>query len=373
MKIRNYLRLCSLFSMLVIFAGNHTSGQNISNNSSNKPVFLGAYYYNGWTDPGNSSDTKNSFNAITEELKSDYPERKPIWGWITSSPSIMKAQIDAAANAGIDFFSFDWYFKDGTANMPLNQALDLYLKAPNKARLKFCLMVANHEPFLTGPENWPALTSEWIKLFKNSSYLKVAGKPFLIFFSVSSLIKEFGSATAVHVALDSLRLVAKKEGTKGVTIGACVYGNSKSVEEAVTCGFDILTGYNYHGAGLKANQVETPIANMLNADLQVWNQIKNLSSLPYIPVATLNWDPRPWRKNPSTIPHFVGYSLNSVYNSITALQQWISGNQDRTSKERMALLYAWNENGEGGWLTPSEMLKDSLLQGIKKAVLIKNK
>jgi hypothetical protein len=34
----------------------------------------------------------------------------------------------------------------------------------------------------------------------------------------------------------------------------------------------------------------------------------------------------------------------------------------------MGVIYAWNEYGEGAWLTPSEGQNESLLDGVKKAL-----
>ena len=277
------------------------------NHSKRLPVSLGAYYFDGWTEGS---------HHITPLLKEAFPEREPLWGWVTSKPGIMKKQIDAAADAGIQFFSFDWYYREGASNIPLNNALNLYREAPNKQRLKFCLMVANHKPYLVTPQSWKTLTAEWISLFKDPLYLKVNEKPLLIFFSVSSLVKEFGAATAVQKALDSLRHVAVEEGLKGVTMAVCV--GPSEVREAEACGFDVLTGYNYHVVGFTPGQAENPIQQMLAGDQRIWNQISSATSLPYIPAATLNWDPRPWRKTDEVVQHFTGYSQQSVYNDIMA-------------------------------------------------------
>ena len=47
-----------------------------------------------------------------------------------------------------------------------NNALGLYLKAPNCQRLKFCLLVANHAGFRIGPKDWDACCDKWIELFQ---------------------------------------------------------------------------------------------------------------------------------------------------------------------------------------------------------------
>ena len=341
--------------------------------SNDRSIKIGAYYFDGWT-----STTVNNFVYLTPELLSD-SLREPTWGWITSTQSIVDSQIVVAANAGINFFSFDWYYLNGTSNIPLNHAMGLYLKSKYKKRLRFCLNVVNGEPFLLGPSNWDAVTKEWLNLFKDPSYLTVNGKPLLIFFDVHALIKAFGSSQAVKKAFKSLRLKAKQEGLRGVTIAGSVfpdtitwwdttYTRERTISISSGCGFDALTGYNYSGVAFSGNFFESPIRNLISGEIGVWNKFRS-SNLPYIPVGTLNWDPRPWRVHePPGIHYYEGYSGNSVYKTVMSLYQWMKDNPQQTTKEHIALLYAWNEYGEGGWLTPSKALGDSLLQGLKKAI-----
>src|SRR5882757_3135031 len=136
-------------------------------------IVLGAYYFDGWSSPKSGH--------LTPKLRDSFPDRKPKWGWITSTPQIVKEQIDLAADAGLSFFSFCWYYPDYDhphfKEDPLNHALSLYLASPNKTRLKFCLMVANHAGQEIGPADWPAVTDEWVRLFKDPGYLQVSGKP----------------------------------------------------------------------------------------------------------------------------------------------------------------------------------------------------
>lgn len=351
---------CSLICFLLMIgclSGYGQYGTGAKGNHSN--LMLGAYYFDGWT---------AGSHHITDKLKTQYKDREPVWGWVTSTQPIVNDQINAAADAGISFFSFDWYFRDGSDQYPLNHALGLYLSSPDKGRLKFCLMVANHTPFFIGPDSWDAVSRIWMRLFKDRSYLKVDGKPLLIFFSVQSLVEKFGSDAAVKKAFARLKDAARKAGLKGVSIAACVYNDQKNLQEAEACGFDVLTGYNYHGYGLKKGEAVTPIDSMHLADARVWNGIRDKSHLPYIPNITLNWDPRPWRSDMAAVPHFSGYSMSSVYQSVSAAVKWIHDNKQRTPKEEIAIMYAWNENGEGGWLTPSTTLKDSLLLGVKQAL-----
>ena len=356
-NLKGLYALCSSLLLLICINGHGQVAGRQKANSHN--ILLGAYYFDGWN--------KGS-NHISGKLKNRYQDREPVWGWVTSTQPIVDAQIKAAADAGIGFFSFDWYFRNGSDNYPLNHALSLYLSSPERKKLQFCLMVANHNPYFVKPDNWEDVSEIWLKLFKQKGYLKVDGKPLLIFFETSSLVKEFGSAASVREAFARLKKASLKAGMKGVAIAACVYDGGSSISEAEACGFDILTGYNYHSNGLLKGQEVTPIDSMHTAEVSVWNGINRKSDLPYIPCITLNWDPRPWRPDTVIVPRFAGYSRSSVYKSVRAAQAWINENKQQTPKERMAIMYAWNENGEGGWLTPSKTAGDSLLLGVKQAL-----
>lgn len=322
-------------------------------------VKLGAYYFGGWY--------QNSTH-ITPSLVNDFPERQPVWGWETNTADAMKAQIDAAADAGLYFFSFCWYFntQDLSENRPADDAIRLFANAPNKKRLKFCLLVANHDGYRINPQNWPALKEHWKKWFLDSSYLKVDGKPLIIFFDPSNLITNFGGGQNLKTAFDDLRNETKVLGLNGVCIGGCTSRSANSIATAKNAGFDVFTGYNYSGAGL-TTAIPTPISNMVSVETNTcWPIFANAGAL-YIPISTLNWDNRPWvvTNRPDTVKRFAGFSKQSVTNSISNLKTWILNNPSSTTKEKLGLVYAWNEYGEGGWLTPSTILKDSLLQGFK--------
>lgn len=329
-------------------------------------VKLGAYYFDGWKkEKGNTH--------LTPQLKQNL-DRKPVWGWVTSTQSIMDKQIDAAADAGLSFFSFCWYYNAKNEIDSSNRALLYYNRSPQKKRLKYCLMVANHKGFELGPNEWPVVTTEWIKQFKAGNYLLVDGKPLIIFFSVSTLVEKFGSTDAVKTALNSLRAKAKSANLNGAVIAACISGGTdKSIASAQACGFDVLTGYNNHASGLKVSSQSAqnvPINTMQVAESSVWNKIIQASNLPYIPVSTLNWDPRPWaaaNNNYAKARYFSGYSPASVYASVKSCVSWINKHPQNTTREKIGILYAWNEYGEGAWLTPSAN-KTDYLSGVKKAL-----
>lgn len=221
-------------------------------------IQLGAYYFNGWS-PGSKH--------ITKSLVDSFKERESKWGWATGTPEIMKDQINLAADAGLSFFSFCWYYTKNKSLDSSNKIIIYYLNSPNRGRLKFCLLVANHKGHTIAPDVWPILIREWIKLFKIDSYLTVNSKPLIVFFSLELLLKKFGGPLGVNKALSVLKKESCRNGLNGVSIAVCVSPDANQVTKAKECGFDILTGYSYHNEGLKGiNGRSIPIDTMTIVD-----------------------------------------------------------------------------------------------------------
>lgn len=49
---------------------------------------------------------------VAQRMIEDFPGREPVWGWRHDTQEIMERQIDLAADNGIDFFLFCWYWRD---------------------------------------------------------------------------------------------------------------------------------------------------------------------------------------------------------------------------------------------------------------------
>ena len=326
-------------------------------------IVLGAYYFDGWT---------GRTNHITSQLKT-FTDRQPIGGWITSTPDGISKQIDQAADAGIGFFDFDWYYNSDPSkdfgSDAKNNALKLYLKAPNKQRLKFSIMVTNNGKYSLKAEDWDNLIAFWLKLFKEDTYLKVNDQPFITFYSLKDLITTFGSVANVKVALNKFRAQAKANGFNGISIAAVVTPSQEYANLATQSGFDIVTGYNYHGLGLNTvRSMVVPIKQMNTSENAIWKDNANLCRLPVIPAVTLNFDKRPMDIQGKLSKRFDGYSDQSVKNAIINARKWIKNNPTSVTKEKLVVLYAWNEYGEGSWLTPSVGMGSTLLQGLKSGL-----
>jgi hypothetical protein len=327
---------------------------------------FGAFYFDGW-----GGDTLH----LTSALKK-LDNREPIWGWKTSTPEIVAQQVALAADAGLDFFNFCWYFNPKTnpkiGGDALNNALGYYLDLSDRKNLHFSIMVTNNGQYTLQATDWTRLVNYWCGLFKDPDYVKVNGSPLLTFFSYPSLLKTFKTTAGIHKALEELRTTAKKSGLQGVTVAIStsqLASLSKSVQAA---GFDVVTSYNDHDRMLGKMTAPRGMAKVAASSVvatqqrSVWNSNKSVSALPLIPCLTLNWDDSPWAKGPAG-KNFGGYTESSVTNAVTNAKVWMKSNPQTLTKEKIVFIYAWNEYGEGAWLTPSKSGFDPL-KALKSAI-----
>ncbi len=331
--------------------------------AQNSKVSLGAYYYNGWNSPQSGQ--------LTKALQDTFSNRKPAWGWVGNSQDVMDHQIELAEQADLGFFCFDWYNPNSKSSKNLNDGVTYFRKSTIKTKLKFSVIVCNHSGFEISPADWTSDISMWLDYFSDPSYQTVDGKPIILFYSIQKIFAQFKSVDSAKLAIDELRAAVKAKGLSGVVLGANITSEQEAIQ-AASLGFDVLTGYNYHSFGFRLRGVQKiPIDSMISTESRLWSKLANATQLKYIPVCTLNWDPRPWNNsanNYNTQPYFTGYSKESVNKSTKNLISWLNAHPQQTTTERIGMLYAWNEYGEGAWLTPADGDTLHLLDGIKSAL-----
>ncbi len=316
---------------------------------------VGTYYFSGWSRGPNDNLTPL---LLTGPLR----KYQPLIGWYDDSQSQVDKNITQAANAGIDFFAFDWY---DTARSPyatdksLNEALGYYLTSAQRHRMNFCLTFIDQAPFLPRASDWGGIVKTWISYFKQPDYVRVNGKPLLIIFSPEHMRGEiFGSSKNVHRALDYLRSAAIKAHLPGVTIavGATLvpHYNPGRVGQLLTEGYDIATGYNYHAMGNEKYRTPVPYKLLVQENEQMWDRVARNLPLPYIPVITAGWDQRFSQREQSTAIVYAGRTPAQFACYAASARRWVDANAKRTVKERVVLVFAWNEIGEGGHIIPTQ-------------------
>ena len=343
--------------------------ENVSDKKSEDQLNIGAWYFGGWSFPSNQDGY--SYH-ITPTLTTQFSYREPVWGWREDKMDVMIQQINYAADAGLSFWGFCWYENTLSPNPTfmdyLNTALDLFIKAPNKNRLNFFLL--SSEP--VSRYSWNTLCEKTIKLFSESNYLRVDGKPIIMFFNTDELIENLGGVSGIHEAFNIYREKARKAGIGEIMIGARTWplkGDLKKYQERLeSCGFDFLT--TYHN-GYNGDPGENDYEKLIQSDKWVWDKVPSNTALKYIPVLTTGYDMRPWAIDRPTLPAsnfwFSHATPTGIANHLRDAIEWTKSNNNKVLNN-MIIMYAWNENGEGGWLTPTKSEGNARLEEIKKVI-----
>ncbi len=318
-------------------------------------VKIGAYYFDGWA----------TDRFVRPPMKAEFADREPIWGWRDDSLTVMERQIDLAADRGLSFFAFCWYWhndgapinKGAIAADPLHTSMELFLRARNRDRMKFALLVANHEGFqIKGTEAWKQAADFWIPYLKRPEYLRVDGKPLVIIFNAAGGDRE---------GFAYLQEAARKAGLPGVAIAACGGG-------PVDGGYTHRTHYNVI-PGYTDGREQHTYAELVAAQVNAYGGSK---AQPYIPEVIAGWDARPWEKPYGKEPGWY-YPDRTPEQFAGALRQaiaWMNAHPDQTTADRVVLVYAWNEFGEGGFIAPTKGDPEGkYLQALQKVVVRANR
>jgi hypothetical protein len=314
---------------------------------------VGAYYFDGWAGRNKLADdpkepwAREAPTHLSRRMVEEFAEREPVWGWRDDSLAVMERQINLAVDHGLSFFAFCWYWHDNGQAInekaikeePMHTSLELFLKVKNNHRLKFCLMVANHGGFeIKGAENWKRAADFWMPYFKHPQYLTIGGKPLVIIFHPPG---------GDEVGFAYLQDAARRAGLPGVAIARCGDGGTDM-------GFTHKTHYNVipgYSAGSEAHHY----AELVQAHREAWSGSREQ---PYLPVVTAGWDKRPW-DGPAGLNaqpgwYFPDRTPMQFADFLREAINWMDLHPEQTTPERIVLIYAWNEFGEGGYIAPTK-------------------
>jgi hypothetical protein len=366
---------------------------------------IAVYYFPNYH-PGDPRNTKTKGAAWSEWdlVKAAKPRfaghdqpKVPLWGYgDESDPAVMARKIDAAADNGVDAFIFDWYYyQDGPF---LNSCLDQgYLKAPNRQRVKFALMWANHDwndvhphargtpyqllyPGKVTPEKFDAICDLIIKnYFSQPCYWKIDGKPYFSFYELTKLMENFGSVSATREALDRFRAKAKAAGFAGINLNAVAWGEPVLPDETKPVnltrvikelGFDSVSSYVWvHHAPL--NQLQTDYNAVRDTYNRYWSRAATAYGVPYYPNVSMGWDPSPRARQQDAYGNF-GYPFTNTItgNTPARFKEALEFARDRLAKQQILgvpqvlTINSWNEWTEGSYIEPDTKNGMQYLQAI---------
>jgi len=377
MKIRFFKRtLVSLMTLTALFiANNRLSAEQPTASPQEKKAMIGAFYFDGWASHTNclmnNPDepwAKDGPHHLSRRLAKEFPEREPIWGWHDDKLDLMERQIDLASDNGIEVFAFCWYMQ-GNVQTGFNAekadtdthhtGMHLFRKAANKDKMKYC-MVPCGLPTENNEKIYTDIIKYWAKYFKDPQYLRINGKP---------VIMPFGSPSSEKMCA-VMQAAAREEGFKdGLTIVNTNAARGKA-------GYDIDGDYN--GAlGYQAGSEAHPYQELIDDTKKKW---KGSPKRPFFPTVHAGADYRPWEGpegnfssygRPGNPPswYFPDNTPEKFKEYLKAAVQWVNDNPTQTLKEKLVMIYAWNEIGEGGYLVPTKEDPDAAKLKVIKEVL----
>jgi hypothetical protein len=337
----------------------------------------------------------------------------PTWGYFDESdPAWAAREIDLAADHGITTFMFDWYWYSGVRIM--EEALERgFLQAPNRHRMKFCLMWANHSW-----GTWPAVTnipgmratagvnqgqSLWLPsrhnmedldrvvdycaehYFHEPNYWRINDKPVYVLWDIPHFADELGGYDAARAGLERMQERAQRNGLPGLyfiaNIGCCDdnpyccgYDRVPTVHDL---GFESVFAYNIvrtpNYLNLPNEMPVVPYEQMIASHQHCWDQIEKWG-VPHHPVATVGCDVTPrWHRGVRFPMDYQALSYEPIVVENTpekfgelcgmALRQMA-----KNPEPRAIWLNAWNEWSEGMYLLPEQYYGTGYLEALREAI-----
>ncbi len=302
-------------------------------------MLVGAYYFPGWCDV-------SRWYCIAAREKTQHP----LLGYYREGdPDAADWHIKWALEHGVSFFAFDFYTENGSRM--LETALDEgFLKAKFIDRFKFCLNWCNHADQST-------MTAEQLdrfgdlvirKYLTHPSYLRIDGRPVVMFLVGHAFIRNLG-VDAAKAAFARFDQRCKEAGLPGAYLVFCQDAmGPNEVEGCRQVGVRAFARYNYPYAGTDCNgpgkHAEATYEHLIAQGNEIAKQWQEITNGEFWPTAMPGWDRRPWTKDQDLIrtnptPELFGKHLRD-------LRQYVN-------KDRIVMIEAWNEWGEGSVLEPS--------------------
>lgn len=312
-----------------------------------QPFTAGAIRWDAYfsTDSEKSTVSRQVARALSPE---QYNYRAPYFakkenGKITFPVPVQEQfdrEAELAISAGIDYFAYCWY-RD---NDEMSYARKQHLRSKYRDRIKMCAIV-----HVTGfdEETYSSLAAA----MKEDCYLKFENRP---------VVYVFGACSAGNLK-DKITEYAVNAGCERPYFIGMNPENQPYMLDRLAC-FEAIGSYAFPAVG----QGET--YKSLAARCEKMNLLRLKSDSECVPVICLGHDFRPRIDNPVSwmggktysLPPESGEIYSHALNTFKALKS-------NPQKPNTALIYAWNEHDEGGWICPT-ICNESHLEEIKDAL-----
>lgn len=289
---------------------------------------------------------------------------------IRGGPEDLEKEIAYAAQAGIDYWAFCIY----EAEDNLSRALNLYLKSPNRHRVRFCMNLQGRHLAWGGLSRALERVDLYIEYMRRPEYQTVLdGRPLVYLFNSEQALGENGFSCDSELInfIQTLRQRTVAAGRKTPYIVL----QEKSEEAAALAG-------RYGADAVSQYAVITQWKNQTFQQLtsyaedHLWTQYL-ATGREMVPIATTGFDSRPRiQTGVSWIPDITSKSMAEYHEQPTTkelaahLEQALAFLEEHPTAAvaRTVLIYAWNEFDEGGWLCPTLGEGTARIEAVRKVL-----
>lgn len=330
-------------------------------------ALVGAIRWDAWYDPADGAIAR----AVERSLApAKYHFRLPFFAAETGPDSVridgdlqavMDREIRFAADAGIDYWAFDAY----SPGSVMNNALRLYLSSPISNRIGYCLLLTGIDLLAD-----QSLVGRHAALMSGRSYQKVlAGRPLYFLLFGEPAIAGLGGWDKAKSRLDGLRQQARLQGAGDPYVVLLDENVADAAEAARRLACDAIGSY-----AVNENRSRAPFAELVNEAEMLRNRLA-ATGLPIVPPVTTGFDRRPRVDHPvpwdpaSGDPELFYQTARppEIAGELRACLDWIKAHPGAAPANTL-LIYAWNENDEGGWLVPTYPDNHARLDAIRRVI-----
>jgi hypothetical protein len=305
--------------------------------------------------------------------------KQPLWGYFNEAdPAWSEKEIAAAADHGIHGWMIDWYWHNGV--MFYHEQLENgFLAAPNRDRLQFALMWANHDWRAVYPARSPEQASILLPqshsqqdclrvadyciehYFRQPNYWRLNGLPVFGIFDLDHLARQLGGPEALKPTLDAMRERVARAGLGGLHIQSNnVHGHLEGRFREV--GVDSATFYHTFGwsYGGRAPGGLSPYCDGAIHSIRQWRKMRDRCDVPFFPDCPVGWDDSP--RFGASAHMVVERSPDQYEILLRAARQFME-----SQSQRVIYLSSWNEWSEDHMLLPDATHGYSYLEAVRRA------
>lgn len=332
-------------------------GAGVRARPHNDRPLVGAIRWDGWY-----GSSKGVVAKVVEECLSPkrYQRRAPERTKVLSDTAveigpytqqIIDQEIADAKRAGIDY----WAYVSYDPADPLSDALKLHLSSKRRGDVRFCNIL---EAGRSGSASqFAARMQRFVDLMREPNYMRLlGGRPlFFVGFIQDAYVEAWGGREAGRKLWDGFRASVKAAVGREPYLVIMDFSPQRGKELADALGFDAVSAYAIPGDGGN----ESPYAKLRQFARDFWTGARDAGAR-VIPTAMAGWDrrprierPHPWEpwQKPGEGMHryFQTPTPDELAAHVREAADWVVANPS-TCEARAALIYAWNEHDEGGWI-----------------------